>query len=921
MSFTVPEPRYEFREVEEGWRRIWEEQGAFQAGPAFSSSAAPKAFSIVIPPPNVTGELHVGHALNQSIQDLCIRTARKLGQDTLWLPGTDHAGIATQVRVEQMLKKEGLDRFSLGREKFIEKIWEWKEKHGASITRQQKCMGFSLDWSRERFTMDEDLSYAVRHVFVRLYEEGLVYRAKRMINWDPESQTVLSDLEIEYDENFEGGELYYFAYLLTEKKGEIVVASTRAETMLGDSAIAVHPDDERYKNLIGCFVEHPFSKRKIRIIADATLVDPTFGTGAVKLSPAHDPNDFAAAERHHLELINIFDERACINKAGAPFTGLERYAARKAVKEELARLGLERGIQAHKMSIARSQRSGAIVEPRISTQWFVKVGPLAKKAKEAVKSGKLRIIPRQWESTYFHWMDEIRDWCISRQLWWGHRIPAWYGPDKKVFVAEDEKEAETQAQEHYQKKVSLERDTDVLDTWFSSALWPFSALGWPKKTKDLSLYYPTTLLVTGFDIIFFWVARMIMMGLHFTKKPPFALVYLHGLMRDEKGQKMSKTKGNVIDPLKAAKAYGTDAFRFFLIATLNEGKDSLYSEQRLKGYQNFANKIWNSSRFILMNLPPDFKTLSRKEEVHKENTLKKILALKLEPEDYWILTRFNETNKEVKKTLGDCKFHLSAEAIYSFFWHEFCDWYIELCKPRIFNKDLSASAEAAFQVLYFVLRNALSLLHPFMPFITEEIDSFFKLEDRGGSQEKVSLLSDSPWPEIFALPARAKEPVHSLNLLQELTHSVRQIRSQANLPPDKKLKLILCSKDKRLAKILSEKKSALERLAKIERIQFTKSYDYKSEKKKSSGAILMGAFSAGEFYVPLEGVLDLEKERAKLQKDLEKLTPLIQANQAKLKNEAFIKNAPEAVLKKERLKLEEFSKKEESLKKALETLA
>ena len=505
MSLAIPEPRYEFREVEERWRRIWEEQESFKPEHALKAQKIDpqraKSFCIVIPPPNVTGELHVGHALNQTIQDLCIRAARKRGSDTLWLPGTDHAGIATQVRVERELKRRKLDRFALGREKFIKKVWEWKEKYGGLITRQQRLMGFSLDWSRERFTMDAELSHAVRHVFVKLYEQGLIYRAKRMINWDPESLTVISDLEIEYDENFKG-ELYSFAYPLVDQKGEIIVATTRPETMLGDSAIAVHPDDKRYKNLIGSFVSHPFVKRKIKIIADAELVDPEFGSGAVKLSPAHDPNDFEAAQRHKLDIINIFDERAHINEVGAAFAGLERYAARKAIKQELARLGLERSIQAHSMSVGRSQRSGVVVEPIVSTQWFVKATPLAQKAKEAVKSGKLKIIPRQWENTYFHWMDEIRDWCISRQLWWGHRIPAWYGPDQKIFVAEDEKKAQTQAQKYYQKKVTLRQDPDVLDTWFSSALWPFSTLGWPKKTKDLNRYYPTTLLVTGFDIIF-----------------------------------------------------------------------------------------------------------------------------------------------------------------------------------------------------------------------------------------------------------------------------------------------------------------------------------------------------------------------------------------------------------------------------------
>lgn len=908
MAVAVPGSRYEFREVEKRWRSLWEERKAFRPEYALKAQginlSSAKAFCVVIPPPNITGELHVGHALNQTIQDVSVRTARKRGYNTLWLPGTDHAGIATQIRVENELKSQNIERLALGRGNFVKKIWEWKEKYGSLITEQQRLMGFSLDWSRERFTMDEGLSYAVRKVFVKLYEQGLVYRAKRMINWDPASLTVLSDLELEYDENFRG-ELYSFAYPLADQKGEIVVSTTRPETMLGDSAIAVHPEDRRYQSFIGSFVSHPFVKRKIKIIADAELVNPKFGTGAVKLSPAHDPNDFAAAQRHKLDMINIFDERAHMNKAGAKFAGLERYAARKAVKEELARLGLERGAQAHTMSVARSQRSGVIVEPIVSTQWFVKAVPLAKKAKQAVKSAKLKILPRQWENTYFRWMDEIRDWCISRQLWWGHRIPAWYGPDQKIFVAEDEKKAQLQAQKYYKKKVSLYQDQDVLDTWFSSALWPFSTLGWPKKTKDVLRYYPTALLVTGSDIIFFWVARMLMMGLHFMKKVPFHTVYLHGLMRDESGQKMSKTKGNVIDPLKVIQEHGADAFRFFLMATLREGKDSLYSEQRLKGYQNFANKIWNSSRFILMNLSPDFKALSQE----------KILKLELEAEDHWILRRLNQTNKEMSKAMADYKFHLAAEIIYSFFWHEFCDWYIELSKARIFAKSAPASARVASQILCFVLKNTLGLLHPFMPFITEEIYSFFNFKN---AKKNIPLLTVSPWPKILPLSAKAKRASRMLGLLQEMTYAVRLIRSQAGITPDKKLKIILRSENRELAKILSEKKTAIERLAKAKSIELRRDQDGQTLKSRS---FVMKPFTAGEVYVSLEGVVDIEKEKEKLQKDLDKLRQLRKGAQSKLNNEKFLKNAPQAVLAKENAKLDEFSKKERSLKEALEALS
>ncbi len=776
--------------------------------------------------------------------------------------------------------------------------------------------------------MEEDLAKAVRHAFVSLYREGLIYRKESMLNWDPESQTVLSDLEIEYEENYEG-ELYHFAYPLLKEsshsgqKAEIVVATTRPETILGDTAIAVHPEDSRYKALIGHYAQHPLlSDRKIRILADEILVDPQFGTGAVKLTPAHDPNDFEAGKRHNLESIHIFDERACINAKGGAFAGMGRYEARRAVKEELKRLGLDRGSKPHLMSLARSQRSGAVIEPIVSTQWFVKTKPLAQKAKEAVESGSIQFIPKQWENTYFHWLDNIQDWCISRQLWWGHRIPAWYGPDHSVFVAESQEEAKKLAYQHYKQDLLLSRDPDVLDTWFSSALWPFSTMGWPKKTKDLAVYYPTTVLVTAFDIIFFWVARMIMMGLHFMKREPFKKVFIHSLMRDAQGKKMSKTKGNVVDPLKAIRQYGADAFRFFLMATLSENKDTSYSEQRLKGYQNFTNKIWNSARFVLMNLQEDFEPQSRK-----------ILEYDLEAEDYWILACLNQAIKELTQAIEDYKFHLAAEAIYAFFWHEFCDWYIEFAKARLFGRKTAQSAEAARQCLYYVLENSLGLLHPFMPFISEELYSFLKVykkndkikqsafsKESAGSQQRHEqkapcLLASLPWPKCLVLPKETQKEVSALRMLQEALSAGRLIRAQAKIPPSKKINITLRSSNKDFGRAFKEKEEAILRFSGAYKIQLKESYE-------AGSADLMEAFGAGEVYVRLDELnkLDTEQEKQRIEKELRELGKQRDRAEAKLNNQEFLHKAPKAVIEKEKLRLREVQAREGALESALQRL-
>jgi len=882
--------RYDHRAIEKKWYEIWEKSGVFN--PDFEAQGTAKkrgrkTFSIVIPPPNVTGQLHVGHALNHTIQDVLVRAARKRGFRTLYLPGTDHAGIATQARVEKNLKEEGLSRHDLGREEFIRRVWDWKEHSGGLITSQMRKMGLSVDWSRERFTMDEGLSRAVVRIFNDLYHKGLVYRDTRLVNWDPQTHTVLSDLEVNHEEM--QGELYSFAYPFADGSGEIVVATTRPETMLGDTAVAVHPDDPRYQQCLGKLLRHPFLERQIPIVADA-MVDREFGSGAVKITPAHDPSDYELGRRQNLESVSIFDESACINSAGGKFAGLDRFKARDAIKKELATLGLERGSQKHTLAVGRSERSGVIVEPMISTQWFVRVAPLADEAIRAVESGEIRMIPEVRRNMYFSWMREIKDWCISRQLWWGHQIPAWYGPDEKVFVALSQAEALALARKHYGRDVSLRRDPDVLDTWFSSGLWPFSTLGWPEKTQDLKDFYPTTVLVTAFDIIFFWVARMIMFGLFALKKPPFKTVYIHGLMRDEQGRKISKSLGNNIDPLDIIEEYGADAYRFFLTATIAEGKDSKYSHQRLKGYQNFINKIWNSSRFVLMNLPADF--------VPPED----LLTLSLEREDFWILSEVDQTRKDLEEALDNCKFHLASEMVYQLVWNQFCDWYIELIKPRMFGKISADSQRAAQATAHQVLKDILSLLHPFTPYVTEEIYSHLGAGN---------LLTVSPWPGPIKLSASARRSAHGLKLVQEVVQAARSLRAEAGLAPDRKLDLIVRSPERSIAGVLGEKEAALLRLAGAASIKVQS--DYSPEKGDA-----MTPFSAGEVFVLLGSMIDPVKELARLQKEETELVRYVRGQEAKLQNESFLSRAPAAVVEQERDRLQEAQEKLSKITQALQ---
>ncbi len=698
---------YEPKDVETKWYEHWEKMGYFHAD--VNDNKEP--FSIVIPPPNVTGNLHMGHALNNTLQDILARWQRMKGKSVLWMPGTDHAGIATQNVVERLLASEGKSKYDLGREAFEKRVWQWKEHSGGQIQSQLKRLGASLDWQRERFTLDEGLSRAVRKVFVSLYNDGLIYQGYRIINWCPRCETALSDIETDYKEL--EGNLWHIKYPIKNSNEFVTVATTRPETMLGDTGVAVNPEDERHKHLIGKTVILPLMNREIPVFADS-YVDMEFGSGFVKVTPAHDPNDFEMGKRHDLEEIIIMDEHGIINENGGKYQGLDRYEARKKIVEDLTNLGLLEKVEKHVHSVGHCYRCSTVIEPYLSKQWFVKIKPLAEEAIKVVEDGRIRFVPGNWAKTYFEWMYNIKDWCISRQLWWGHRIPAFYCNDcGEVTVSmEDPKKCKCGS-------TNIRQDEDVLDTWFSSALWPFSTMGWPDETPELKKYYPTSVLVTGFDIIFFWVARMIMTGVRFMKEIPFRDVYIHALVRDEHGQKMSKSKGNVIDPLIMMERYGTDAFRFTLAAFAAQGRDIILSEKRIEGYRAFCNKIWNATRFILMNLGEDFTPGT----YDKSN---------LEVFDKWILHTMNETVKAVDSALQQYKFNEAASLIYEFWWNEFCDWYLELVKQRIYSKDpaMKESSAIAKQTLYTVLKTGLKLLHPFMPFITEGYGALLKYKEK-----------------------------------------------------------------------------------------------------------------------------------------------------------------------------------------------
>jgi valyl-tRNA synthetase len=876
--------QYDAADAAARWSTAWADADLFRADP----EAPGPVYSIVIPPPNVTGRLHMGHALNNTLQDVLIRYKRMDGFNVLWVPGTDHAGIATQWVVRRKLAAEGIDYRDLGREKFVERVWEWKDETGGAITSQLRRLGVSCDWSRERFTLDPALRVAVREHFVRLYEQGLIYRGKRLINWDPEDQTALSDLEVQYKKDSKGqtkqekGELFEFAYPLSSGEGEVVVATTRPETMLGDTAVAVHPDDERYKHLIGQTVRHPFDGRDIPIVGDAILVDPEFGTGCVKITPAHDFNDFEVGKRHSLPMINVLERDGRINSVGGElFAGLDRFEARQKVKDELEALGLARGVKEHWLPIGRSERSGAIVEPFLSTQWFVQMKPLAGPALSAVENGFTNFVPKQWENTYFSWLREIRDWCISRQLWWGHRIPAWYcDACDEIHVA---REAPTACRACGSEE--LRQEEDVLDTWFSSALWPFSTMGWPEKTEDLAKYYPTSVLITGFDIIFFWVARMMFSGLHLTGSVPFRDVYIHALIRDANRQKMSKTKGNVVDPLDVIERHSADAFRFTLMALAAQGRDIVWDEKRVGDYGRFITKIWQALRFCFLNA----------EGYDPDGEMDRGVY------EAWISARAGAATERVRAAIDNYKFNEAASEIYNFVWGEYCDWYLELSKTTLYDEATTAARKnAARHALFDTMGVIVRMLHPFMPFLTEEIWS------RLPQTEGFVASAAYPTREEFSTK---EEVLDEVALLQETIAAVRAIRGEMELSPKVPLRLLVA--DDGLFQLLCQHRRALQWMAGVEMEQTA----------DAPAAVATAVVRGVEMSIPLEGVIDIGEEVKRLAKELKKVAKDVGFLGKKLGNPRFVGRAPEAVVEDLRAKLVLAKARQDALKRSHERLS
>ena len=857
---------YSPNEIEDKWYKIWEEKGYFNA----QHNSEKPGYSIAIPPPNVTGILHMGHMLNNSIQDAIIRYKRMSGFDTLWIPGMDHAGIATQNKVERMLADEGTSKEEIGYDEFLRRTWEWKEKHGGLITKQLRKLGVSLDWTRERFTMDEGLSEAVKEVFIKLYNDGLIYRGEYIVNWCPHDKTALADDEVNHEDK--NGKIWEIRYPVKDSDEEFVIATTRPETMLGDTGVAVNPNDERYKHLIGKTVILPLMNREIPIVADE-YVDMEFGTGVVKMTPSHDPNDFEVAKRTGLAFLNIFTEDAHVNENGGKYQGLERFAARKAILADLEEQGLLVGVKDYKNAVGHCYRCNSIIEPRVSTQWFVKMEPLAKRALEVVKNGKIQITPKRWEKVYYNWLENIRDWTISRQIWWGHRIPAYYSEDGTVFVAKSLEEAKVQAREKFEKDVNLTEETDVLDTWFSSALWPFSTLGWPNETEDLKKFFPTNALVTGADILFFWVARMVMMSLYIKDEIPFNYVYLHGIIRDEKGRKMSKSLGNSPDPLDLIAKYGADAIRFSFLYNTSQGQDIHFSEKLLEMGSAFANKVWNASRFVLSNLE-DFDVSTT-----VDNSEFKL-------EDKWILSKLQTASKLINENMEKYELDAAAKLAYEFFRGDFCDWYVEIAKTRVYGQEGSDKVVAQW-VLRHVLDKGLKMLHPFMPFITEEI--WQKLQ----TGEETIMLSDFPKEEKEFINIDAEK---EFDYLKEIISAIRNIRGEANVSPSKKIEVIFKTADENARNILQNNAKILDKLANVEK------YEFNVEIPKLVGFRLV---DTTEIFVPLAELIDLDKEIEKLEKNIEKTQVELDKVLKKLSNENFVAKAkPEAVEKERRIKEE-----------------
>ena len=921
---------YQPDSIEQAWYQAWEKAGHFRP------SGEGESFAMMIPPPNVTGSLHMGHAFQDTIMDTLVRYRRMQGRNTLWQVGTDHAGIATQMVVERRLAAEGTDRHELGRERFLDKVWEWKAESGGTITQQLRRMGSSVDWSRERFTMDDGLSNAVREVFVRLHSEGLIYRGKRLVNWDPALHTAISDLEVENRE--EQGHMWHFRYPLSDGSGHLVVATTRPETMLGDTAVAVHPEDPRYKDLIGQTVRLPLADRDIPIIAD-DYVDPDFGSGCVKITPAHDFNDYEVGKRHDLPQINLFTIEAHLNdNAPQAYRGLDRFDARKKVVDDLDALGLLEKVEDHTLQVPRGDRSGVVIEPYLTDQWFVAVESLAKPAIEAVENGDIQFVPKNYENMYFSWMRDLQDWCISRQLWWGHRIPAWYDEDGNVYVGRDEDEVR---REHNLGDRPLNQDEDVLDTWFSSALWTFSTLGWPEQTDELKTFHPTDVLVTGFDIIFFWVARMIMMTLKFTGQVPFKQVYVHGLVRDAEGQKMSKSKGNVLDPLdlidgidldtlvekrtrglmqpqkekQIAKrtrkefpdginAYGTDALRFTFLSLASTGRDIKWDMGRIEGYRNFCNKIWNAARYVLMNTENQDCGLDADSG---EVTLS--LA------DRWIVSALQRAETEVTEALDQFRFDVASHAAYEFIWNEYCDWYLELSKPVLYGDEYSeAEKRGTRRTLVRVLEAILRLAHPFMPFITEEI--WQKVAPLAGKTPAAEGADATIMRQPFPVSDSARldpQAESDIEWIKAVITVIRNIRGEMRIPPGKALDVYLHNGKDIDRERLAANHNFMCRLAKLERITWLNAED-------SAPASATGLVGDMEILVPMAGLIDKDAEIERLGKEIDKLRKEVARGESKLRNPNFVDKAPDEVVAKEREKLDDHRSQQARLEEQMEKI-
>ncbi len=875
--------QYDPDNVEDKWYQYWKENDFFAA----EVDEDKEPFTIMMPPPNVTGQLHIGHALTMTFQDILTRWKRMQGYETLWLPGTDHASIATEVKVvDKMRKEEGVDKDDITREQFLERAWDWTEEYGNTITNQLEKMGVSCDWSKERFTMDDGCNEAVKEAFVQLYEKGLIYRDDYIINWCPDCETTLSDIEVEHEDT--AGKMYHIRYNYKDKDDYIIVATTRPETMLGDTAIAVDPDDERYQDLIGEKVILPIVQREIEIVADE-YVDSDFGTGMVKVTPAHDPNDFEIGQRNDLEVIKVIDDQAKMTKKAGRYEGMDRYECRSQLVDDLKSAGLLEKIEDHQHSVGQCYRCDTVVEPLVSKQWFVAMEELAKPAIEAVKNDEINFVPERFDKVYFNWMENIRDWCISRQLWWGHRIPVWYCQEcKEVIVDRQEPDVCPSC-----SSTRFKQDEDVLDTWFSSGLWPFSTLGWPEKTEELEYFYPTDTLVTGRDIIFFWVARMIFMGLDLKDEIPFSDIYIHGLVRDAQGRKMSKSLGNGVDPLEVIDKVGADTLRFTLITGNTPGNDIRYRSEKVEASRNFNNKLWNASRFVMMNLE-DFE-LAEIDYSQLEYTLA----------DQWILSRLQNIIKKVTSLLEDYQFGQVSQELYDFVWREFCDWYIELIKPRLYQDENKAAYQTAQYVSWMVLDNILRLLHPISPFITEEI------WDHLPAKEDSIMIADWPRPDQLMLNDRAER---KMEIVMSVITSVRNIRNEMKVNPGREITAILTTDDQERIEILKEAKDYISDLATIADLEITKEVENRPD--KASTAITEKI----EIILPLEGLIDLDKEIERLEKDIEDVKYEIERAKGKLNNDGFVNNAPDHLVKEEKEKKEEYQEKLAGLKQRLKEL-